>query len=1548
MIGSWSNCPSCIRSGATGSKLGPGLKLTAVNSSPFQEVRLDAVPIGGMKWKNAICRAMTADGMARALDVTLAAESQTAVKEFVSGTVLKHYEIIRKLGQGGMGAVYLGRDIRLGRLVAIKLLQDHAGLSAQRFLSEARATALCRHENIVVIYDVDEVDGCPYMVLEYIQGRTLREAMAEETHENAAMAVAVVLPVARALACAHEMGIVHRDLKPENILLADNGQVKVVDFGIAKQLHVDIAPNDNPIAASLHEWAQTQEGVLVGTLPYMSPEQWLGDDIDARTDIWAVGVILFELLFGAHPLEPLTTAKLAHVADLETPMPSARERRPDLSALADVVDRCLKKSKIDRFASGGELAEALARQVGKTEINADENPFAGLAAFQESDATRFFGRDNDIAAVLGRLRNQQIILVAGPSGAGKSSFIRAGVVPALKRAGRDTETLVLRPGRRPILALADILAFFTDTTADTTTDSNPEAIAEVLVAQPGYLGARLRSRCRRRGADHRILLFVDQLEEIYTLNIDADERAAFWACLEGVADDASSPLRIIMAMRGDFLDWLSEDRRIAGEIMRGLYLLPKFSRESLREALVKPVAAAGYHYSDDSLVDEMLDVLDGTRSPLPLLQFTATKLWEARDPDKRELSRQAYRALGGVAGALSTHADAVLSGMRLSDQKLARAIFLRLVTPERTRAIIQMEELAALAEDEKVVQRLLQHLVEARLLSIDGKTVELTHESLIERWAKLRLWLDESEQDAQFLAELRSAAAQWEKKGEANGFLWRDQAAENAASWYAKRGDSELGKREQRYIEAVIRLLSQSRRRQRRLAALLIAALCLVVFVISVLLVQSNREAAQARNATRMAVAREQQADPTTVVALLREIEPSTLPRGWGALAISAIGEGVTEVVLPHESNVLTAAFSPDGTRIVTATEDKIGRIFRLYSDRAQSAKLENLDSHFDQPILLVGHEKGLTRAQWNSEGTRVVTGAKDKTVRIWDATGKGLIHTLRGHDDTVWGVAFSPDDKFVASTSQDTTIRIWNADGSGDARVFRGHEGTVWMAAYSSDGKRIVTSSNDKTVRIWNTDGTGEPVVLKGHEGPVISVAFRPDGQQVVSGSNDKTVRIWNADGSGEPRVLRGHATSIYGVGWSPDGQRISSASTDGTIRIWNADGSGEAEILKGHSGSVNAVLFSPDNQRLVSASEDKTARVWSAAVNSRRLTFQGHEEVVNDVAIDPQGQHIASISEDKTIRIWNADGSGQPTILRGHEQGVRAVVYSPDGKRLASSSDDKTARIWNADGTGEPIVFAGHQHAVLGLDWSPDGQRLVTACADKMVRIWNADGTGPALVTLAHETPVGSVAWSPDGRRLVSGAEDGTVRIWNANGEGAPVVLEGHDQGVYGLAWSPNGKQIITSSWDATLRLWNTDGTRQSIVLRGHEGPALVRGNKSVSPDGQRVVSASNDGTIRIWSMDGIGDPVVLRISTRPVNSAVFSSDGKRIVMGADDKTVRVWADLEPVKDPTDQRLWSATAYCIPLDVRRQLLGFSDDQSRADISRCQENIRRASGPRN
>src|SRR5262245_18826626 len=250
-----------------------------------------------------------------------------------------------------MGAVFLARDTKLGRLVAIKILLEHSGQCAGRFLIEARATARCKHENIVVIYEVNEIDRTPYMVLEYLEGRTLREWMPAATIAPS-VAVEVMIPVVRALGCAHELGIVHRDLKPENIFITDTGRVVVLDFGIAKQVDAMEIPavtgKDDPI---LKGAGMTQAGAVMGTLPYMSPEQWLAEGVDLKSDLWAVGIMLYELVTGGHPLAPLTASKLARVADLDLPIPSVSEKRLDLGALGAVIDRCLKKHKGERIAS---------------------------------------------------------------------------------------------------------------------------------------------------------------------------------------------------------------------------------------------------------------------------------------------------------------------------------------------------------------------------------------------------------------------------------------------------------------------------------------------------------------------------------------------------------------------------------------------------------------------------------------------------------------------------------------------------------------------------------------------------------------------------------------------------------------------------------------------------------------------------------------------------------------------------------------------------------------------------------------------------------------------------------------------------------------------------------------------------------------------------------------------------------------------------------------------------------------------------------------------
>ncbi|HSP80482.1 MAG TPA: serine/threonine-protein kinase, partial [Myxococcaceae bacterium] len=256
------------------------------------------------------------------------------------GSHIHHYELIRELGRGGMGTVFLARDTRLGRRVAIKFLHTEDPELTRRFILEARATARCSHENIVIIYEVGEFLDSPYMVLEFLNGQPLNKLIKGQRLPPP-RAVELMVPVVRALACAHEQGIVHRDLKPENILVTDSGAIKVLDFGIAKVLR-----DEEPLAAQSVEVSAlspedsnlTRNGALMGTMAYMSPEQWgNGVPIDHRTDIWAVGIMLFRMLAGRHPLEPLRGPQLMVTGFHDEPMPRLREAAPE-SLLNDAGD----------------------------------------------------------------------------------------------------------------------------------------------------------------------------------------------------------------------------------------------------------------------------------------------------------------------------------------------------------------------------------------------------------------------------------------------------------------------------------------------------------------------------------------------------------------------------------------------------------------------------------------------------------------------------------------------------------------------------------------------------------------------------------------------------------------------------------------------------------------------------------------------------------------------------------------------------------------------------------------------------------------------------------------------------------------------------------------------------------------------------------------------------------------------------------------------------------------------------------------------------------
>jgi eukaryotic-like serine/threonine-protein kinase len=616
-------------------------------------------------------------------------------------------------------------------------------------------------------------------------------------------------------------------------------------------------------------------------------------------------------------------------------------------------------------------------------------------------------------------------------------------------------------------------------------------------------------------------------------------------------------------------------------------------------------------------------------------------------------------------------------------------------------------------------------------------------------------------------------------------------------------------------------------------------------------------------------------------------------------------------VLSGHGGRVEHAAYSPDGTRIVTAATDNTARIW----DARTGAQL----------AVLSGHVNFVRTAVYSADGSRILTTAMDKSMRLWDALTGAPLATFSGHGAKPISAVISPDGTRLLIASLDNTARVWDVRTGDELMVLRGHGDALQYAAYSPDGTRIVTASRDKTGRIWDAR-TGAPLaILGGHGGIVISASFSPDGSQVVTASLDKTARTWNARTGAALLVLSGHSDRVYFAQYSPDGTRIVTASDDKTARIWDAASGAPLTVLSGHGAFVRSAEYSPDGTHIVTASDDGTARIWRAREDTEIAVLRGHEDGVAFASYSPDGTRIVTASLDRTLRIWDARTDAPLDVFSGNREFFIAVTYSPDGMHLATGgSSDNAARVWNARTGALLAVLMGHGGLVESVAYSPDGSHIATASLDKTARIWNASGGEQLAVLSGHGDRVLFAAYSPDGKQLATASFDKTARIWDARGGAQLLVLSGHTQVVSAVAYSPDGEHVVTGSFDKTARIWDVHTGATLFVLSGHAGALQSVGYSS---DGSRIVTASSDKTARIWDAHSGAQLAVLSGHEDSVQSAAFSPNGLQIVTGSLDKTARVWEARVPASIDT-QILFEAAAVTDPLaEADRTELGVPPD---------------------
>jgi WD40 repeat protein/tRNA A-37 threonylcarbamoyl transferase component Bud32 len=1085
-----------------------------------------------------------------------------------------------------------------------------------------------------------------------------------------------------------------------------------------------------------------------------------------------------------------------------------------------------------------------------TDSEDEQAPFRGLATFTPEDAVRFFGRERETETVVNRLRVQPLIAIVGPSGAGKSSFVQAGVIPALDA----WRTVTVRPGPAPIASLVARLA---------------QAGVMIEAAQLAELGDRLRDDARTNGP---LLVVVDQLEELFTLCADPDERSRYAAAIVAVARTVEDPVRIVLTLRDDFLVRAEQLAGFRHRIGPALQLLAVPQPSDLVRTLVEPALRAGYEFEDAELAAEMVAEVSEQTSALALLSFTASKLWELRDRHFRQLTRSAYRSLGGVGGALAQHAEKTLDAMSADERRMTREAFRQLVTTENTRAVLRRAELHQLLGRSDQAEVVIEKLVAARLLVASedqrGDTIEIVHEALLAAWPRLGEWRREEAEGARLREQLRAAARQWDERGRPKGLLWRGDALAELTGWRARHAGP-LTDLETAFGYASTTDANRGRRIRRGLLAVAFATLTAGLIV----LVTLNRAATDARvraeaseRVSRAQVIElyEEQGrqlhlanDPIRAAIYLDAAQRA----GGDSVSLRYLMGRSLEILrkkqrsLPHPGQVRLVFYSSDGSRLVTTGDDGTARLW----DATTGTAIRTFDAGEGRVVM----------AELSPAGDLLVTvGHEDHITRLWDVATGRQVRAFAGHEIWPFAAHFSPDGKRIVTTSFDGSARVWST--STGEELAKLPTTNYVEAAFDAAGN--VYTANDRTVMRW--DG-GTTAVVE-HPAPIVELVV--SGGLSASASADGTVRVrdlisnvtrgfaagleitamtfdrtgkrlavaggnegqlWDTVTGKRLAVLRGHTGLVFALAFAHDGQRIATASSDGTARIWDAS-SGQMLGLIPAGDAVSSVAFSPDDQAIAIAWAGG-AEVWDTRADVLLGTLS-LGETISSVVID--GERIAACGEAGAARLWVGHAERQ-SVRHGSSCAVSLA------EMLVTGGIDGAIKTWSPGGVA--TAFAPAELKVFGLASSPDGTRLVSAhgecvatgcgtTADFTARIWDL-GTRRVIHSLGgHRGAVYMAAWSRDGRRLATCSRDGNVRIWEAS-SGALVRELSLGALCDAVAFSPDGTHLATAD-RRIARIWPLAGGRETAFV-GHQVKIVL-----VAFAGEGLfVTASYDGTARVW---------------------------------------------------------------------------------------------------
>ncbi|MGE3778321.1 MAG: protein kinase, partial [Pirellulaceae bacterium] len=1443
------------------------------------------------------------------------------------------------LGRGSFGAVYLAYDPELQREVALKIPRPdrfRGSDDVDRFLAEARLAAGLRHPGIVAIYDVVRSAQGICVVQEFVAGGDWAQWLRGHPQDATPFRVAALLAeVAEIVAVAHEHGLIHRDLKPANILMDAQGRPRVADFGMA-----------------IHETQRLDAiGERSGSPAYMSPEQARGDSLqlDGRSDIWNLGVMLYEALVGRRPFAAPTLSLLFDCIQRVEPLPPRQLKASLPMELERVCLTALAKRPADRYSTARDLA-------------------AELRAFVASTAP---------AAQLERPGER--VVASGPGG---DAAVRSWIDDL--RADIWNFRPFLDEKCRTFCGRAWLFQELSDWLVRDVRDP-----AALVVGEPGTGKSAWAAELIRR---------------------ERDEKVVAWYCCQADTPATLEPWRFVRHLAGQFAQNLSgfaqelRDRRVrqaldvancrqdsAAAFEQGL-LAPLHAVTRPANATVLVIVDAldeSLHYSGKPGLIELL-AMRADQFP-PWLRLVATSRRDARVVD--QLDGWQTWELNSQDGRCRADVDAYLA-RRLADPDLQQGLARSGTTADRVAAVLRERSEGNFLYVRHALDGLARGRLSGEQLGAMPSRLQGLYRSFMQRD-----FPDEADfRSPGMLLEVLLAAREPLARGElldATSLTDRElsEALDRLAPYLVSREAGDVSGWAVFHASWAEWLSDPARRGKPFFVDRMVGERRLA---------EAGWSAFQRDPATlsRYALAHL----PGHLAAVGRLGEVGELLTSGEYLAARTEAGGVFD--LADDLGRAQQSVPPDhpAASWLPLIHEALARDVHFvarYPDQLLAC-LWNSGWWYDAPASDGHYDMAEDRVERRAEGS----GAFSEWLSAWRTrrAGRGLARcwarslrppavplgtaqraVLRGHAQAVVAVAWSPDGRYIASGSREGQLRIWDSANGRELHDLKRHRGRIVALSFAAGGRWLLSAGQDNSVVLWDvvrglpqwqlaSDGQRIVACRDGEvdeeftfelgelEFAVRSAALLPDETAVVVGLRNG--RLWSWSWGAEPRVTDERAAgSVYSVACSRDGRRVFSASRDGAVRIWDTRTWELQHVGVGHSGWAMQLAVSPSGDQFASCGVDGTIRLWDGATGRAIGCCGPASDGLLGVAYAADGGWLASAGRDGMVRLWDAAAQEEVRAWRGHTRDVHAVAFCRQSGRVASAGEDRTIRIWDPRCTRVARRLRADSTTMQCASFSADGRSLVVGLASTAETLDSAapdvgeprsvvEWSMPASIEMwdvatgqlraqsgGHSDAVTSVAWAHQGAWFVTGSRDRTVRVWDAASAGAPerdspaeaavadaqvgvrprLSYTGHQQAVLGVCISPDDQWVVSMGQDRTARVWDArTGQDRCVLPVGEREVWQVVGQEG----GVRLASATLRGAVRVWDIEqGRVGQWCPPSTWGDMHRLAFSRDGRWVAGAVDDGPVALydsmraqWALLS--RDPQD------TVSCLSFSPQGDLL--------------------------